>query len=167
MTAADKQHEIVEVAESLFAAKPDWVTFYREILGLGGIVRRKYRSLRALSKFEQTDAYRQVQQMLTQLRKLRRTPKEEESQKAEEGPEIQEVQEVQEEEPTRVITVRIPKSLHDALRLEAFEHRTSLNKLCISKLLQFIDNEMVPAASLGESDDVRADDREKKPGVGL
>jgi predicted HicB family RNase H-like nuclease len=165
MTAADKQHEIVEVAESLFATQPDWVTFYREILGLGGIVRRKYRSIHALSKFEQTDAYRQIQQMLTQLRKLPRAPtKEEEDEEAEEG---QEVQVIREEEPTHVITVRIPKSLHDALRLEAFEHRTSLNKLCISKLLQFIDNEMVPAASLGGSDEVRDVDREKRPGVGL
>ena len=44
-----------------------------------------------------------------------------------------------------MITVRLPKSLHEALRAEAHEHRTSMNKLCISKLLQFIDNEKVPA----------------------
>ena len=48
-------------------------------------------------------------------------------------------------EPTRVITVRLPKSLHEALRVEAHEHRTSMNKLCISKLLQFIDGQQVPA----------------------
>ena len=47
-------------------------------------------------------------------------------------------------EPTKVITVRMPKSLHEALRAEAHEHQTSMNKLCISKLLQFIDNEFVP-----------------------
>jgi predicted HicB family RNase H-like nuclease len=49
------------------------------------------------------------------------------------------------DEPTRVITVRLPKCLHEALRAEAHEHRTSMNKLCISKLLQFIDEGMVPA----------------------
>ena len=49
-----------------------------------------------------------------------------------------------EEEPTRVITVRLPKSLHEALRVEAHEHQTSMNKLCISKLLQFIDGDKVP-----------------------
>ena len=47
-------------------------------------------------------------------------------------------------EPTRVITVRLPKSMHDALKDEAYEHRTSMNKLCISKLLQFIDGQQVP-----------------------
>ena len=48
------------------------------------------------------------------------------------------------DEPTQVITVRLPKSLHEALRVEADEHHTSMNKLCISKLLQFIDHERVP-----------------------
>ena len=43
-----------------------------------------------------------------------------------------------------MVTVRIPRSLHEALRVEAHEHCTSMNKLCISKLLQFIDKEMVP-----------------------
>jgi len=46
---------------------------------------------------------------------------------------------------TEVITIRIPQSLHAALRVEAHEHHTSMNKLCISKLLQFIDTEMVPS----------------------
>ena len=50
-------------------------------------------------------------------------------------------------EPTRVITVRLPKSLHESLRDEAYEHRTSMNKLCISKLLQFIDGQQVPPES--------------------
>ena len=30
------------------------------------------------------------------------------------------------------------------LREEAYEHRTSMNKLCISKLLQIIDKELMP-----------------------
>ena len=41
--------------------------------------------------------------------------------------------------------MRIPQSMHEALRIEAYEYRTSMNKLCISKLLQFIDTEHVPA----------------------
>ena len=47
-------------------------------------------------------------------------------------------------EPTRVITVRLPKSLHESLRAEAHEKRTSMNKLCISKLLQVIDDQLIP-----------------------
>ena len=44
-------------------------------------------------------------------------------------------------EPTRVITVRLPKSLHEALRAEAHDHKTSMNKLCIAKLLQVLEEE--------------------------
>ena len=52
-------------------------------------------------------------------------------------------------EPPQVITIRLPRCLHDALRVEAHEHRTSMNKLCISKLLQLIDAEMVPGETFG------------------
>ena len=45
-------------------------------------------------------------------------------------------------EVTRVITVRLPESLHEALKAEASDHSTSMNKLCISKLLQvLVENE--------------------------
>jgi predicted HicB family RNase H-like nuclease len=44
-----------------------------------------------------------------------------------------------------VITVRLPKSLHESLRAEAHDRRTSMNKLCISKLLQVVDGDLVPA----------------------
>lgn len=42
----------------------------------------------------------------------------------------------QKPEATAVITVRLPVSVHAALKSEAHRHETSLNKLCISKLLQ-------------------------------
>lgn len=131
----EKQEEIKQAAETLYAKRPDWVTFYREMLGLRGMIRRRYPTLSSLADFEQTEVYQTVQLMLTELRK----------QTVAANP----------EEPTRVITVRIPKSLHEALRIEAHEHRTSMNKLCISKLLQFIDNEMVPTETQEEMTDVR------------
>jgi len=126
MTASErKEEEIQRLAELLCSQDSDWVTFYREILGLHGIVRRYYPTRESLTKFEQTEAYLEIQQMLTSLRKQRPPANDP-------------------EEPTRVITVRLPKSLHDALRVEAHEHHTSMNKLCISKLLQFIDRQMIP-----------------------
>ena len=123
----EKVQEVHRLAREKFSASPDWVTFFREVLGLHGIVRRMFSTREALSDFEQTAEYTQIQQMLTKLRQPGNAPPDET------------------EEPTRVITVRLPKSLHEALRSEAHEHQTSMNKLCISKLLQFIDNEMVPA----------------------
>ena len=121
----DKHEEIKCIIEKLFATKPDWVTFYREVLGLRGIVRRAFPTMEAMAEFEQTETYRQIHRMVTELRKLppSKVPGED----------------------TQVITVRIPNSMHEALRIEAYEHHTSMNKLCISKLLQFIDAENVPA----------------------
>ncbi len=123
---SDKHEEIKCITEKLFETKPDWVTFYREVLGLGGIVRRAFPNLEAMAEFEQTDTYRQIHRMVAELRKLPPSKGEGEN--------------------TQVITVRIPNSLHEALRIEAYEHHTSMNKLCISKLLQYIDAENVPTA---------------------
>jgi predicted HicB family RNase H-like nuclease len=128
MIGIEKQAEVKRVAEQLFSQKPDWVTFYRETLGLRGIVRHAFPSRETLAAFEQSEAYEQILQLLTRLRA--------EDAIAADG-----------EEPTRVITVRLPKSLHETLREEAHEHRTSMNKLCISKLLQLIENDKVPAES--------------------
>ena len=126
MITTEKQHEIKQVAASLYSNSPDWVSFYREVLGMHGIVRRSFPTLDAMTEFEETEAYQEIQRMLTKLR--------------EKGP-----LESNDAEPTRVITVRLPKSLHETLRVEAHEHQTSMNKLCISKLLQMIDNAFVPA----------------------
>jgi len=123
-----RNQEVYRMAYGRFSESPDWVSFYREVLGLNGIVRRMFPTREALSLFEQTEEYEQIQQMLTRLRE--RTTVASETL-----------------EPTKVITVRLPKSLHEALRIEAHEHHTSMNKLCISKLLQFIDNEMIPTES--------------------
>ena len=119
--------EVLQEAFKLYSQNPapDWVKFFRKILGLQGIVRRAFRTPEELEEFEQSEEYAEIQQMLSKLRE-RRVPPEEAN------------------EPVRVITVRLPKSLHESLRLEAHEHQTSMNKLCISKLLQFIDNQLVP-----------------------
>jgi predicted HicB family RNase H-like nuclease len=39
------------------------------------------------------------------------------------------------DEPQRVITLRIPKSLHESLKEDAHNARTSMNQLCITRLL--------------------------------
>lgn len=126
MITCEKHDEIKQEAERLYSLKPDWVTFYREILGLHGVVRHCFPTREEIETFEQSDAYQDILQMLAQLRQQGSAPAED-------------------SEPTRVITVRLPKSMHETLRIEAFEHRTSMNKLCISKLLQYVDGDNVPA----------------------
>src|SRR5262249_11671256 len=124
----NKPQEVIRIAQTLFHQNPDWVTFFREVLGLGGIVRQMYPSAAALVEFEKTPEYAEIQQMLAKLRV--------------EGPPVPE-----DKEPTRVITVRLPKSLHEFLQVEAHEKCTSMNQLCISKLVQWLDSNLATSKS--------------------
>ena len=122
----ENQQQAIHAATELFEKSPDWVTFFREILGVDGIVRKLYPTTEALAQFEQTAQFNEIQQMLAKLRSGSRS--------ADKDP----------KEPTRVITVRLPKSLHETLRAEAHDHHTSMNQLCISKLLQMVDDDLIP-----------------------
>lgn len=121
----ERRREVVRLAHQLYERNPDWVSFYRDILGVGGIARRYFTSGELMDQFEHSEEYQQIQQMVAKLRERGRGRSD--------G-----------DEPTRVITVRLPDSLHQTLRTEAHEKRTSMNKLCISKLLQMIDGELIP-----------------------
>jgi predicted HicB family RNase H-like nuclease len=112
------------IAGEMFQQQPDWIAFFREVLGVDGLVRKLFTSAEELAAFEKTEEYAEIQQMLARLR--------ERSGANADG-----------KEPTRVITVRLPKSLHESLRAEAHDRNTSMNQLCISKLLQVIDGEVV------------------------
>jgi len=128
----EKYREVVQVAENLYRQTPDWVTFFREVLGIDGAVRKRFTSFEELIAFEKSDEFETIQKMLVKLREKRTTA----------DPET---------EPTRVITVRLPKSMHEYLRTEAHDLRTSMNKLCISKLLQVIGEEMIPNERTGST----------------
>lgn len=129
----EEAQKIYQQALELYWRDPDWVTFFREILGSRGVVRKQFRDKDELSLFERTPEYTEIKLMLARLRhkgsRRRGRP-----------------------EPTRVITVRMPKSLHEALQSEAFLHQTSMNKLCITKLLQFIDGQIVDEIATAPSD---------------
>ena len=125
---ADRQQEAYRVASEMFRQKPDWVMFFREVLGVGGVISRLFPTTAEKQEFERTEEYARIQQMLAKLREKRQTGGD--------------------EEPTRVITVRMPSSLHESLRAEAHCKQTSMNKLCISKLLQVIDEGLIPAEIL-------------------
>lgn len=123
--ANEKTQTVLDVARALHRQQPDWVTFFREVLGLEGLVRQAFTSPEELASFERSPAGEEIQQMLKQLREISTARP-------------------QSPDPTQMITVRLPRSLHSMLREEAQERRTSLNKLCISKLLQVIDEQLVP-----------------------
>ena len=113
---------VLQVAERLHAMGPDWVVFFREVLGVEGIVRRSFPSATSLSHFECSPHYARIREMLDDLRNRQR-----------ERPTSREAQ--------RVVTVRMPRSLHESLKAEADTMRVSINTLCISKLLKILDDD--------------------------
>ena len=123
--STEKYQQILQTAKRLYDQEPDWVTFFREVLGVDGMVRGSFSSLEELAAFERSQEFEQIQKWLVKLREQRNSTD-------------------TESEPTRVITVRLPKSMHEYLRTEAHDLRTSMNKLCISKLLQVVDEELIP-----------------------
>jgi hypothetical protein len=131
MTADNREmyQEVLQIANQMYSSGPDWITFFREVLGVEGVIRRSFPDSALLRAFEQSPEHEEIQQMLVRLW-------------AQGGGAA-----VDDQEPTRVITVRLPQSLHDALRAEAHDLHTSINKLCISKLLQVIDGNLVPAGA--------------------
>ena len=136
--STEKYQQILQNARQLYEREPDWVTFFREVLGVDGLIRQAFPTLEELTSFEKGPEYDQIQKLLVKLRE-QRTATDTES------------------EPTRVITVRLPKSMHEYLRTEAHDLRTSMNKLCISKLLQVIEQDKVPTErSSGSSTPRRA-----------
>lgn len=130
----DAAQEAVHIAREIYRQKPHWLTFFREVLGVGGIVRRLFPEDGDYVKFERSEGYAEIQQMLTELRGLENT-------------------DAKDKEPLRVITVRLPSSLHEALRAEAFSHQTSMNQLCIAKLLRAIDQQQ-SGETRGESQEL-------------
>lgn len=123
--AEEKRREVMDAAHQLFMTGPDWLTFFRRTMGIDGVVRQVFQSQEEFVAFERTEEYNQLQQMVAALRALKKNP----SQTA---------------EPTRVITVRLPKSVHEALRAEANDHDISMNWLCIAKLLQAFQDDNLP-----------------------
>jgi hypothetical protein len=125
--AAHGATAVLEVAERLYAMNPEWLVFFREVLGVEGLVRRAFRTPDALVHFECSREYARIREMLDDLR-TRQTalPAERETQ--------------------RVVTVRMPKSLHESLKAEAEEMRVSINTLCISKLVKLLEDPSRPAA---------------------
>lgn len=115
--------EVFRVVAELYEQDPDWVIFFKEVLGFDGLIRQVYRTPEALAAFEVTEEYAQIKQMLAELRR-----------RAEEREPVRENQ--------RVITVRMPESLHDSLKGEALKYNISINQLCITKLMKYIDAQL-------------------------
>ncbi len=114
-----------DVANDLFGNAPTWVCFYRALLGGSGMIHQIFTDQDEFGRFIRSDQYHQIQMMLTALRS-------------------RDLPENDPNDPQRMITVRLPKSLHEAMCDEAGRLNISVNRLCISRMLQLLDPKMIP-----------------------
>ncbi len=121
-----KCRAVVDCAAELFGVAPTWVAFFREVLGREGIMQSLF-SKEEQKFYMESEEHSQVLEMLTTLRS-RDLPENDPS------------------ESQRMITVRIPKCVHDYICDEANALEVSVNKLCISRLLQRSDERMIPTS---------------------
>ena len=117
--------QIESAAQELYDTDPDWIGFFREVFGPEGVVRQSFTTPAELDAFSRTEIYAKLQRMMADLRSRSDDDRR--------------------REPIRVITIRIPDSLHRLLKREAKDFGTSMNQLCISKLLQDVAGEYIPA----------------------
>lgn len=113
------------LAEEAFAKTGSWVIFFREILGVGGVVHQLFPEEAERNTFIGGEQHATLQEMLAAIRS-------------------QDQSKSDAAEPERMITIRIPRSLHDLLKCESEGAGLSINKLCISKLLQPIASRFIP-----------------------
>ncbi len=121
----EREAEVLRVAEDVFHSVANWVDYYRLVFGVEGLITQMYRDASELAEFVRTPAHAQLQEQLKALR-------DRDTGKAEEV------------EPQRMITIRVPRSIHQRLCEEADQLEVSVNKLCISKLIQLADLNTVP-----------------------
>ena len=121
----EKKQEALQTAQELFTKLPDWLTFFKATLGIDGKVRMLFPSQEEFVAFERSEEYGEIHKMVAALRAMKLNP-------------------ALNQEPTRVITVRLPKTVHEALRAEANDHDISMNWLCIAKLIQAFDDANLP-----------------------
>jgi len=65
---ANRTQEVHRIARELYRQQADWVTFFRKILGVDGVVRQLFPTTAELTELEGTPEYSEIQQMLAKLR---------------------------------------------------------------------------------------------------
>ena len=125
---ADRCRQVLSTATELFGVAPTWTAFYREVLGVDGVARKLFCDAEDMCAYECSEEHSKVLEMLTVLRS-------------------RDLPDCDPNEAQRMITVRIPKSLHDSICKEANDLQVSVKKLCITRLVQRVDRGQIPTSA--------------------
>ena len=113
----EKCETVLEVAKTLIGSvpKPSSIYFFEQILSNEGIMQKQFVNPTEIQAFLKSPEYKSIFSMQNELQS-----KDDQSDS---------------KIDTSVITVRLPVKLHESLKSEAHDHHTSLNKICVRKLL--------------------------------
>jgi hypothetical protein len=123
-----RRKQVVDCATELFGLAPSWVAFFRATMARGGVVSKLFVTPEERKEYWCSSEHHQVLEMLTALRS-------------------RDLPECEAGEPSRMITIRIPKCLHEFICDEANEMEMSVNKLCISRILMQVDPTLLPQSA--------------------
>lgn len=121
----DREAELLRLAESAFSQTGNWVVFHRAMMATDGIAHRLFADPADWQKFIASDSHAELQEMIAAMR----------STDTSKGDAV---------EPERMITIRIPMTLHKILNDEANDANLSINQLCVSKLIQPLLDRHIP-----------------------
>ena len=113
----EKCETVLEMAKTLINSvpKPSSIYFFEQILSNEGIMQKQFVNPTEIQAFLKSPEYKSIFSMQNELQS-----KDDQSDS---------------KIDTSVITVRLPVKLHESLKSEAHDHHTSLNKICVRKLL--------------------------------
>lgn len=140
-TVTRPANAVLRVAEDLHAMEPTWIVFFNEMLGVEGHAHRAFPEASDYKAFECSPQYARIRELLNDLRS--RQP------------------DIHSQESRRVVTVRMPLSLHESLKAEARQYRVSINQLCISKLIRMLDHPETDDADLEMLEPFRDEDDDR------
>ncbi|WP_047817260.1 hypothetical protein [Rhodopirellula islandica] len=125
MPYEDRPQMVLKLAGEVFAQTGSWVVFYREMMGCDGVVWKLFPDPAQRRHFESSPEFAELLEIMTSIRS-------------------QDSSKTKEHEPERMITVRLPRSMHSTAVQEASELGLSINSYCLTKLLQPINKRFTP-----------------------
>jgi hypothetical protein len=113
-----KARQLLEFAERRAAQAADWMELSNALFGVGGKATLAFPTESERTAFCRTDQYKRLLMIMNSLP----------------APPVKEIVELA-ASANGAISVRLPRSVHAALLVEAKAEGVSLNQLCLSKLL--------------------------------
>ena len=113
-----KARVVLEFAEQRTARAADWVELSNPLFGLGGMATEAFPTERQRTALCKTQEYKWILALMDRLP----------------APRVKELVELA-ASANGAISVRLPRSVHAALLVEARAEGVSLNQLCVSKLV--------------------------------